>query len=75
MNLNTLEEIERAVSQLSPEELSAFRLWFAQFDTDSTIQAAWTTEAKKRRDEIRNSSVQAIPGDDGLAQVRRLLDQ
>ncbi|AFY47070.1 Putative addiction module component [Nostoc sp. PCC 7524] len=75
MNLNTLEEIERAVSQLSPEELSAFRLWFAEFDTDPTIQAAWTTEAKRRRDEIRNGSVQAIPGDDGLAQVRQLLEQ
>ncbi len=71
MNINTLEEIERAVSQLSPEELSAFRLWFVEFDTDTAIQAAWTTEAKRRRDEIRNGSVQPIPGDEALAQVRR----
>lgn len=32
MNLNTLQEIERAVSQLSPEQLAAFRTWFAEFD-------------------------------------------
>lgn len=34
MNLNTLPEIERAVSKLSPEELDAFRVWFAKFDAD-----------------------------------------
>ncbi|MBD2385383.1 hypothetical protein [Cylindrospermum sp. FACHB-282] len=30
--MSTLNEIERAVSQLSPEELAAFRAWFAEFD-------------------------------------------
>jgi hypothetical protein len=33
MNVNSLKEIELAVSQLSPEELSTFRAWFAEFDT------------------------------------------
>jgi Putative addiction module component len=46
-----------------------------EFDTDPTVQAAWVTEAKKRRDQIRNGSVQAIPGEEALAQVRRLLEQ
>ena len=32
--MKKLEEIERAVSQLSAEELSAFRLWFAEFDAE-----------------------------------------
>ncbi|WYL96688.1 MAG: hypothetical protein HEQ35_25380 [Gloeotrichia echinulata IR180] len=32
--MNTLQEIERAVSQLSPEELAAFRAWFAEFDAE-----------------------------------------
>ena len=45
-----------------------------EFDTDSAIQAAWATEAKKRRNEIRSGSVEAIPGDEALAQVRRLLE-
>ncbi|MBA3922017.1 MAG: hypothetical protein H0X31_10095 [Nostocaceae cyanobacterium] len=30
--MNNLKEIELAVSQLSPEELAAFRIWFAEFD-------------------------------------------
>ncbi|MGH8001245.1 MAG: hypothetical protein ACREPR_17930 [Brasilonema sp.] len=32
MNINTLQEIERAVSQLSSEELAAFRAWFAKYN-------------------------------------------
>jgi hypothetical protein len=31
--------------------------------------------AKQRRDQIRNGSVQPIPGEEALAQVRRLLEQ
>ncbi|MEJ6483314.1 addiction module protein [Nostoc punctiforme UO1] len=46
-----------------------------EFGTDPTIQTAWTTEAKKRRDEIRDGSVQSIPGEEALAQVRQLLQQ
>lgn len=46
-----------------------------EFDTDSTIQAAWVTEAKKRRDQIRNGSVQPVPGEEALSQVKRLLNQ
>ncbi len=45
-----------------------------EFDTNPAIQAVWTTEAKRRRDEIRSGSVEAIPGDEALAQVRRLLE-
>lgn len=30
--MRDLREIERAVSQLSEEELAAFRVWFAEFD-------------------------------------------
>jgi Putative addiction module component len=38
-----------------------------EFDTDPINQELWNTEAKRRRDEIRNSSVQLIPGDEALA--------
>jgi hypothetical protein len=30
--VSTVEEIERAVQGLSPEQLAAFRAWFAEFD-------------------------------------------
>ncbi len=32
--MSNLQEIERAVSQLSAEELAAFRVWFAEFDAE-----------------------------------------
>ena len=30
--MSTIQEIQTAVSELLPEELSAFRAWFAEFD-------------------------------------------
>jgi hypothetical protein len=45
-----------------------------EFDTDSTIQEVWVAEAKRRRAEIRDGSVQPISGEDALAQVRRLIE-
>jgi hypothetical protein len=32
--MSTVQEITTAVSKLSPEELSAFRAWFAEFDAE-----------------------------------------
>jgi hypothetical protein len=32
--MSNLQEIERSVSQLSVEELAAFRVWFAEFDAE-----------------------------------------
>jgi len=45
-----------------------------EFDTDQTIQLAWISASKQRRDEIRDVSVQPIPGEEALAQVRRLIN-
>ena len=60
---------------------SALRAWLAEklvesleFDIDDRLQTLWVTEAKKRRDEIRSGLVQPIPGEEALAQVRRLLE-
>lgn len=46
-----------------------------EFDVDEAVQAVWTTEAHKRRNEIRSGTVQPIPGEEALSQVRQLLDQ
>jgi hypothetical protein len=32
--MSTIHEIEQAVRGLSPEDLAAFRTWFAEFDAD-----------------------------------------
>jgi Putative addiction module component len=73
----------RSIEQLTEEVLSlpsGSRALLAdklveslEFDTDSAIQAVWVTEAKSRRDDVRDGSVQTIPGEEALAQVRRLL--
>ena len=41
-----------------------------EFGTDPIIQTAWTNEAKKRRDRVRDGSVQTILGEEALAQVK-----
>jgi hypothetical protein len=75
----------RSIEQLTEELLalpSASRAFLAEklvesleFDIDPTLQAIWTAEAKRRRDEIRSGAVQPISGEDALAQVRRLTEQ
>jgi putative addiction module component (TIGR02574 family) len=75
----------RSIEQLTEEILSlpsASRAMLAekiveslQFDTDPTIQAAWVTQAHRRLSEVRSGDVQPIPGEEALAQVRRLLGQ
>ena len=44
-------------------------------DIDENIQKNWNTEAKKRRDEIRNHTVEPISGEIALAQIRRILEK
>ncbi len=43
-------------------------------DIDPKIQATWVAETKGRRDEVRDGTVQPIPGKDALAQVRQILE-
>jgi putative addiction module component (TIGR02574 family) len=79
-----LREAMQSIEQLTKEILSlpsVSRALLAEklvesleFDTDPTIQSAWVTEAKRRRDEVRNGSVTPIPGEEALAQVRQLLE-
>lgn len=73
-----------SIEQLTQEVLalpSASRALLAErlvesleFDIDPVIQKAWATEAKQRRDEIREGAIQPIPGEEALAQIRRLLE-
>ena len=46
--ISTLETAEKAVTQLTPEELAQFRQWFAQYDGDLwDIQIEADAEAGK----------------------------
>jgi hypothetical protein len=40
--MDTVEEIEKAVAALSPEELAQFRAWFVEFDW-----AAWDRKIER----------------------------
>jgi hypothetical protein len=49
-------------------------------DIDENIQKIWNTEAKKRRDEIRNHTVEPISSEPisreiALAQIRQILEK
>jgi Putative addiction module component len=74
-SIEQLTEELMALPSLSRALLAEKLVESLEFDTDPTVQAAWIDEAKQRRDQIRNGSVQPIPGEEALAQVRRLLEQ
>ncbi|MBN3895900.1 MAG: addiction module protein [Nostoc sp. NOS(2021)] len=74
----SIEQLIQEVLSL-PSESRAFLaeklLESLEFDIDPMVEAGWMTEAKRRRDEIRSGAVEPIPGDEALAQSRRLLEQ
>jgi hypothetical protein len=60
--MTTVVEIERAVEQLSPSELSAFRAWFAEHDA-----AQWDRQLEA---DIIAGRLDA-PGEKALADARQ----
>lgn len=59
--MSTIQEIERAVSSLSQEELSEFRAWFLEFDA-----AAWDRQIEK---DVSAGRLDAL-ADEALADLR-----
>jgi hypothetical protein len=53
---------DRLVESLDPAE-------------DGYVRQLWAGEAMRRRDEVRAGRVLAVPGEEGLAQVRRAVGQ
>ncbi|HHT9137850.1 MAG TPA: hypothetical protein ACFYEK_11490 [Candidatus Wunengus sp. YC60] len=48
----TIQEIEKAISNLTPKELSQFRIWFTKFDA-----AAWD---KQFEEDVKSGRLDAI---------------
>lgn len=72
----TLDQITEEAIKLSPESraLLADRLVQSLESEDpDEIQRLWSTEAIRRRDEIRSGQVQPIPGEQVIEEVRRLV--
>lgn len=56
-SIEQLTEELLALPSLSRALLAEKLVESLEFDTDPTIETAWITEAKKRRDQIRDGSV------------------
>jgi len=73
----SLEQIRQEVLALPPDwrlQLVNDLLASLEQEIDETTQSLWLVEAKRRRDEILNGTVQVIEGETALAQVRAILD-
>jgi hypothetical protein len=60
MNMRTLSEIEQAVRQLSSEDLSAFRVWFAEFDAELWDRQFEADVAAGRLDVLAEKALQQL---------------
>ncbi len=58
--MSAVQEIEQAVAKLSPEELSNFRGWFAEFDAEAWDQQFAADVAAGRLDELANEAIQEL---------------
>lgn len=72
----TLEQLAKQAMSLPSESRARLAdLLVESLDSEDLgqIEQLWIAEAKRRRDEVRNSTVEPIDGDEGLRAVRNLL--
>jgi hypothetical protein len=58
--MTTVQEIKDAVSDLSPENLAAFRAWFAEFDAMLWDRQLETDVASGRLDRLGDEALQDL---------------
>jgi hypothetical protein len=58
-SMTTVDEIERAVAKLPPEELAAFRAWFEQFEAAQFDERIVRDVSAGRLDAIAEDAVAA----------------
>jgi hypothetical protein len=58
--MDSLREVENAVRQLSPEELAAFRAWFARFDAEAWDRQFEEDAAAGRLDQLADEAIQDL---------------
>jgi hypothetical protein len=58
--MSTVEEIERAVRELPPEELALFRAWFAEFDASVWDHQIEADVAAGRLDALAEEALQEL---------------
>lgn len=60
ISMTTLQEIERAITQLSPEELATFRAWFEEFDANQWDRQFEFDAATGRLDTLAQKALQHL---------------
>lgn len=58
--MSTIQEIERAVVGLSPDELAEFRAWFLEFDAAAWDRQLEQDAAAGRLDELANEALEDL---------------
>ncbi len=58
--MSTIQEIIEAVGRLSPEDLVAFRTWFAEFDADVWDRQFEEDVAAGRLDQLADDALQDL---------------
>lgn len=53
----TVQEIEQAISQLSPEELARFQEWFYEFDAEAWDKQFETDARAGKLDKLANRAI------------------
>ena len=69
----TVEELVEQAMKLPSEsraQLADLLVESLEGDDLGLIERLWTTEAKRRRDEVRAEKVETVPGEEALRQVR-----
>lgn len=56
--MSTIHEIERAVRELSPDDLAAFRHWFDEFDAERWDRQFEADAATGRLDEFARQAIE-----------------
>jgi len=67
--MSTVEEIEAAILQLPPDQMAAFRAWFAEFDTAAWDQQIAADDAAGRLDWLVQEAVDDLDAGRAIAQT------
>jgi putative addiction module component (TIGR02574 family) len=69
-------EIQRELSELSPEERAKLALALVESlepEDEGDVAEAWRVEAERRYEQYKRGEIQAVPGDEVFARIRRQL--
>ncbi len=59
-SMSTVQDIEKAIRQLSPEDLAALRTWFAAFDAEQWDQQFEEDVAAGRLESLAQEAIQEL---------------